>query len=291
MFGILSSSWRGLIVASGCVLAVFAASACSGGDSGDSSTDVDSSTPADGGEGSDTSKPTPGKPGSGKPTPGPVQPEPVEPDPVEPKPTHSTGIGEPCEDDGDCADGLACRDDETDYIAHKQCTQVCTDSDSCDPEGTGDAFCIGAEICVRSCKADADACPKGTACNSNDWCERAGAGAPKCAGTPLPCSLQGASGCDAMGCTSSGQCRGVASSCYLQWGSYSCSMQDGCYWSSYSDDCSGFARSCSGFASSYGCNNQDGCNWEDTCTGTPLSCELFSVAECALQPGCYVVTP
>jgi len=201
--------------------------------------------------------------------------------------TTAATIGQPCETSSDCAKGLACHLDPSDYIGHKQCTLSCNaDSDCLSVEKN--SFCIGAHICVHAC-ATAAACPDKSQCGVAGWCERTGpgSGVPFCDGVATPCSLLGGLQCgSSLGCHDDSRCGGVAESCYSQFDSYSCSSQDGCYWSSLSKNCSGSARSCSGYASSFSCESQDGCYFTARCAGTARSCRDVPVALCGTQPGC-----
>lgn len=201
----------------------------------------------------------------------------------------STDIGKACDGEQDCKGGLVCRRDTADYIAHLQCSAYCDASEECeaiDPK----SFCIGAHACVRACESDDDCGPK-TRCNSSGWCERKGpgSGVSYCSGAPLPCSLQTGASCTlTLGCTDDSECNGVASSCYTQFDSFSCNQQDGCYWSSASQDCSGSAHSCRTIFSQYSCESQEGCYYSARCGGTPRSCESLTLELCALQPGCTI---
>lgn len=198
-------------------------------------------------------------------------------------------LGTACESDADCKSPLLCHSDTLDYIGHKQCTTPCSTSDSCAASFGDSSFCIGAGICVRSCLVDSD-CTKLTLCSDAGWCKRGGPGSgiPTCAGAATPCSLLSSFTClDSMGCSDSSSCTGVSSSCYSQYSSYTCSSQSGCYWSSSSSSCSGSSYSCSSLYGSGTCALQSGCSWHQSCTGVPLSCDVFTAATCDSQPGCY----
>ena len=182
------------------------------------------------------------------------------------------GLGRVCNTDADCPTGLTCNLDPEDWISHRQCSTFCDTSDFCESKFGSHTMCIGANLCVSKCLDDTD-CPPTTRCNSNDWCENTGpgSGVPKCTGTPTPCSLLGQFECSgSLGCTWSGDCTGVSSSCYSQYDSYSCTSQEGCYWSSSSSSCSGSSWSCNLFSSQFTCTDQEGCSWRGDCTGTPL---------------------
>jgi hypothetical protein len=201
----------------------------------------------------------------------------------------ASDIGKACEGDAGCEGGLTCRRDTADYIAHLQCSAYCDSSEQC-AAIDAKSFCIGAHACVHECTTSADCGPM-TRCNDSGWCERKGpgSGVSYCTGSPLPCSLQTGTSCLlTLGCSDDSDCGGVASSCYLKLDSFSCSQQDGCYWSSSSQDCSGSARSCSGMFSRFSCENQDGCYYTERCSGSPLSCESLSLELCANQPGCRI---
>jgi len=89
------------------------------------------------------------------------------------------------------------------------------------------------------------------------------------------------------GCDWDGECRGIAQSCYSQFYSYSCSSQDGCYWSYSTDSCSGSARSCRLYSGGSTCRGQDGCYWDDECTGVATSCsDYLTATSCSGQRGC-----
>jgi hypothetical protein len=201
------------------------------------------------------------------------------------------GVSTPCSLDSDCAAPLSCHFDTTDYIADQQCTKTCNSDDECTSLGK-DSFCIGAQVCVHACKSDAD-CVAKTHCNDSGWCERGGPGSglPYCAGTPTPCSLLSDLQCTgSQGCTDDAACGGIASSCYVQFDSYSCSSISGCYWSTYSKSCSGSAEACSSQFGSLSCADQPGCYWSGGCTGVPDSCEKQFVSLCSDQPGCSLRT-
>jgi len=202
------------------------------------------------------------------------------------------GISTPCALDADCASSLSCRFDSADYIADQQCTKTCESNEECASTSDKDSFCIGARICVHACKSDADCLAK-THCNDSGWCERGGpgSGVPYCAGTPTSCFLLSDLQCiGSRGCTNDAKCSGVASSCYSQFDSYSCSRIHGCYWSSSSKDCSGSARSCSSHFGSSTCADQPGCSWSGGCTGVADSCESQFLSLCSEQPGCRLRT-
>jgi hypothetical protein len=114
-------------------------------------------------------------------------------------------------------------------------------------------------------------------------------GGGNCRGSASPCSLLPGSDCAlALGCSKDGSCDGVATSCYSEFDDYSCTSQEGCYWTSSSRDCSGSARSCSSFSGSGSCSLQDGCRWSESCTGSAWSCNSISTEPtCRAQPGCY----
>jgi len=198
------------------------------------------------------------------------------------------GLSSPCETSADCASGLTCHSSPDDYIAHKQCSKYCASEAECTSTLGADSTCIGANICVHTCKRDAD-CVAKTHCNSNGWCERSGpgSGVPYCAGTATPCSLLSDITCiGARGCTDDSRCSGSPSSCYSQYSSYSCTDLDGCYWNTSSKSCSGSARSCSSFNSELSCEFQEGCRWTGGCTGIPNSCASQYPSLCSTQPGC-----
>jgi hypothetical protein len=118
-----------------------------------------------------------------------------------------------------------------------------------------------------------------------------GGGGGNCRGSASPCSLLFGSDCLlTLGCRSDGSCDGVSTSCYSEYDDYSCTTQEGCYWSSSSRSCSGSSRSCFSFSGSGSCVLQDGCRWSDSCTGVAWTCGSISTeATCRAQPGCYWV--
>jgi hypothetical protein len=198
-------------------------------------------------------------------------------------------VGKPCETTTDCPTGQSCHMDQ-DYIAHLQCTVSCDSDAPCEAIEKG-SFCIGANVCVHACSSDADCGPK-TRCGTSGWCERTGpgSGVPYCGGLATPCSLLSDTSCaSALGCRDDSQCGGVSESCYSQFSSFSCNSQDGCFWSSSSDDCSGSAHSCSSYSFDFGCQSQAGCYWTPRCSGTPEACEDTPVSLCAQQPGCTML--
>jgi hypothetical protein len=202
------------------------------------------------------------------------------------------GVSSPCETSDDCGAGLTCHLSPDDYIAHKQCSKYCATEEECTDSLGADSFCIGGHICVHTCKSDAD-CLARTHCNSNGWCERSGpgSGVPYCTGSATPCSLLSDLTCiSARGCIDDSRCSGVSTSCYSQYDSYSCTNQDGCYWSSSSKSCSGSAHSCTGYSGKFSCGNQEGCHWTGGCTGIPNSCASQYPSLCDTQPGCYLAT-
>jgi len=202
------------------------------------------------------------------------------------------GVSTPCSLDSDCALPLTCHFDTADYIADQQCTKTCNSDDECTSTLGKDSFCIGARICVHACKSDTDCLAK-THCNNSGWCERGGPGSglPYCAGTATPCSLLSDLQCTgSQGCVDNAKCGGIASSCYSQFDSYSCSSIRGCYWSTYSKSCSGSAQSCSSQYGSSSCASQRGCYWSGGCTGVADSCEKRFVSLCSNQPGCSLRT-
>lgn len=110
----------------------------------------------------------------------------------------------------------------------------------------------------------------------------------RCAGSAYSCSLVGATNCMLqLGCTSSGNCSGISTSCYSLFDSFSCGSQQGCYWSSSSRNCSGSAWPCDLESGSASCASQRGCYWERTCTGSAQPCSLLGEFECTGQLGCY----
>jgi hypothetical protein len=201
------------------------------------------------------------------------------------------GVGQPCETSDDCEDGLNCRLDETDYIAHKQCTASCFAEEECTDRFGEDTMCIGANICTLTCDTDAD-CPEKSVCSEFGWCSRSGpgSGVPYCGGTAMPCSLLSGTECLlALGCGDNSTCSGVATSCYSLTTSFSCTSQDGCFWSSSSEDCSGSASSCSLQSSEYFCTSQEGCSWQSACNGSATPCADLPLSLCTEQPGCSVI--
>jgi hypothetical protein len=199
-------------------------------------------------------------------------------------------VGDTCETAADCPNGMHCREDSVDYLAHEQCTAPCSTAAECASLGS-DTMCIQAGICVRTCSLDSD-CPPLTQCNSSGWCERGGPGSgiPICDGIATPCSSLSDYQCtSALGCSLEGDCSGYPPSCYSQSTNYLCIRVDGCYWSTYYDNCSGSPRSCRLYSGQYTCNGQPGCRWDESCEGTPLDCETVGLSGCDTQPGCQVV--
>jgi hypothetical protein len=199
-------------------------------------------------------------------------------------------LGKACEGSSDCATGLSCHLD-ADYISHLQCTTDCDSDDPCEAIDEN-SFCIGAHVCVHACTTDAD-CPSKTRCNKSGWCERTGpgSGVPYCGGFATPCGLLTDSTCTSgLGCRDDSECSGSATGCYSQFDSFSCSSQDGCYWSSLSKSCSGSAHSCFSYSIRSSCEFQEGCYWTARCTGTPRDCNDVPVSLCSSQPGCVTQT-
>ncbi len=202
------------------------------------------------------------------------------------------GVSAPCASATDCASPLFCHYDAQDYIGHEQCTTACDSDEACTSTFGAKSFCIGAHICVHACESDAD-CLARTHCNSAGWCERGGpgSGVPYCGGFATPCGLLSDLECiGATGCSDDSMCSGFATSCYSLFDSYSCSSQDGCYWSTSSKSCSGSAHSCSGEPGEFSCNDQKGCYWTGGCKGTPEACDKQFVSLCTEQPGCTLKT-
>jgi hypothetical protein len=108
-----------------------------------------------------------------------------------------------------------------------------------------------------------------------------------CGGFATSCASLGTASCSSQrGCRLDGICQGSAQACYLQYNSFLCNDQDGCYWSTLTDSCAGSARSCSGYTYDLSCIDQEGCRWEDRCEGSATPCSLLGASECALQRGC-----
>ena len=201
-------------------------------------------------------------------------------------------IGAPCDIDSDCNSPLVCHFDATDYIVHRQCTTPCDSDAACTGTGNHDSHCIGANLCVRNCQTDLDCAPK-THCNDFGWCERSGPGSgnPYCAGAPTACALLSDATCGFTdGCLDNSKCSGIADGCYVQFSSYSCISQQGCYWSSSSSSCSGAAESCNLMSGSYSCVSQQGCFWSGGCTGVAQPCSQQLISDCSIQPGCSLTT-
>ncbi|MEM6989313.1 MAG: hypothetical protein AAF721_02410, partial [Myxococcota bacterium] len=77
-------------------------------------------------------------------------------------------LGEACDVDGDCEEGMFCGDDGS---TAGQCTRDCEPTPDPCPELFGDAaFCNVAGLCAVECDSD-EACPRGTVC-TNDTCDR-----------------------------------------------------------------------------------------------------------------------
>jgi hypothetical protein len=199
------------------------------------------------------------------------------------------GIGQTCESDNDCPDGLSCREDVTNYVAHHQCTRACKSGEECTAFAEG-TMCIGAEVCTLRCRTDAD-CPSKTHCIDAGWCKREGkgSGVPSCSGFPTPCSGRSSAFCLlSLGCShQSSNCSGFSDSCFSQFSSSACSGVQGCSWSSSSSTCSGSARSCNLMLGSASCISQRGCSWRaESCSGLARPCSELTAGACALQPGC-----
>lgn len=199
------------------------------------------------------------------------------------------GIGQTCERDSDCPDGLSCREDVTSYVAHHQCTRACKSGAECTAFAEG-TMCIGAEVCTLRCRTDAD-CPSKTHCIDAGWCKREGkgSGVPSCSGLPTPCFGRSSAFCLlSLGCShQSSNCSGFSDSCFTQSSSIACSGVQGCYWSSSSSTCSGSAWSCDLMLGSASCVSQRGCSWRaESCSGLARPCSELAAAACALQPGC-----
>ena len=115
-----------------------------------------------------------------------------------------------------------------------------------------------------------------------------------CKGKPVIASCSERDGlqysCSSVkGCTPTDEtCDGVADSCSWLFSSFTCTSQQGCYWSSVgSGSCSGIARSCSSVSVS-SCYQQSGCHWvQSVCNGVPMACDTFTDAnDCYAQTGC-----
>jgi hypothetical protein len=199
------------------------------------------------------------------------------------------GIGQICETNRDCPDGLMCREDATGYVAHHQCSRSCQSADECTgfAEGT---MCIGAEVCTLRCRTDGD-CPSKTHCIAAGWCKREGkgSGVPSCGGVSGSCFGRSAENClIGLGCNyQSSRCSGLSESCFSQYSSIACDDVKGCTWSSSTSTCSGSSWSCGTLFSSFECSDQPGCSFgAESCSGVPTACSELSAGVCAFQPGC-----
>ena len=202
------------------------------------------------------------------------------------------GLSTACESDADCSKPLNCHKSPTDFIANMQCGMYCDSDEDCSGSLGQDAFCIGANTCVKRCKIEADCAPR-THCNDYGWCERGGpgSGVPYCGGSATPCALLSDLQCiGASGCKDNSECSGFPPSCYSQFTSYSCTDIEGCTWSTYSKSCSGSAHPCSTYFGEGSCGLQKGCYWSGGCYGVAKACNEQFVSLCDNQPGCYQVT-
>lgn len=79
------------------------------------------------------------------------------------------GLGGVCEETRECRTGSRCV--EHLGVMEGQCSATCSESLSCQSSFGGNALCLGADLCARTC-ADSSECPEGTECNTYGWCER-----------------------------------------------------------------------------------------------------------------------
>ena len=114
---------------------------------------------------------------------------------------------------------------------------------------------------------------------------------PRCQGTCTSCLELGDRGTcrRARGCRwARSFCGGTCTECSRFTEASSCGHQAGCTWQEQWA-CGGGCRACSTYGDEPSCGRQHGCSWQPaSCSGTPVSCDQFSVDDCESQPGCEV---
>jgi hypothetical protein len=77
-------------------------------------------------------------------------------------------LGGHCVIDRDCQQGLSCA--FTPDVMEGQCAAACNETSACQERFGKESVCLGADLCARTCKADAE-CATGSHCNVYGWCE------------------------------------------------------------------------------------------------------------------------
>lgn len=77
-------------------------------------------------------------------------------------------LGSACTVDRDCLLGLECVYEAG--VMEAQCAARCNETAACQEDFGTASMCLGADLCARTCQADAD-CPEGAVCNAYGWCE------------------------------------------------------------------------------------------------------------------------
>jgi hypothetical protein len=77
-------------------------------------------------------------------------------------------LGGSCQIDLECQVGLECA--HVSGVMKGQCAASCNAEASCQERFGSASMCLGADLCARTCQADAE-CPSGSRCNDYRWCE------------------------------------------------------------------------------------------------------------------------
>ncbi|MCA9628751.1 MAG: hypothetical protein KC766_13830 [Myxococcales bacterium] len=201
-------------------------------------------------------------------------------------------LGKACDASDDCPGDLFCNYDSSDYVAHRQCSSACSNTDQCKSEFGPDSFCVGAGVCVKACHSDSE-CPSKSRCGTSGWCEREGKGSgnPYCSGTPDPCDTLGHDDCArTLGCEPTGACAGAPPAC-PGFSQVPCENKPGCHWVYSNSSCAGTSLSCSTYTTETTCVAQTGCHFNGSCAGAPLvtRCEDEVAGLCEYTAGCTLV--
>jgi hypothetical protein len=81
---------------------------------------------------------------------------------------NARALGGQCLSDSECQTGLRCT--HVTDVMDGQCAAPCNSTPWCQERFGSESLCLGADVCARTCKADAD-CAAGAHCNGYHWCE------------------------------------------------------------------------------------------------------------------------